>query len=86
LLWPWLFSFPAPPSPKAEAEAEVQAVVVEAAVGPVADPPGAAQAALPLQVLQAQLRHLLEQQGPVALLPERTEVRRPGQKVQETPD
>jgi hypothetical protein len=64
------------------AQGGVEAVVV----GPVADPPGAAQAALPLQVLQAQLRHLLEQQGPVALLPERTEVRRPGQKVQETPD
>ena len=38
------------------------------------------------QVLQAQLRHLLEQVGLVALLPERAELRQRRQGAQETPD
>ncbi|MGY0572593.1 hypothetical protein ACTGJ9_017210 [Bradyrhizobium sp. RDM12] len=58
----------------------------EAAVEPGADSPAAARVALPLQVLQAQLRHPQEQEELATLLPERTEVGRPGQRLQETPD
>jgi hypothetical protein len=58
--------------------------VVVAEEGPaVADPPAAAQAALRLQVLQAQLLHLPEPEALAALPPERMEAhrrrrRRPG--------